>query len=337
MIFPITLFVRGLLFGLAIVFCFFCSRGGIFIIWLRLELFIWGMLPFFFYKKKASNREILLKFFICQSLSALIWANRIILLISTPSIRNWGRFQWIIIFSIFLKMGIFPFRGWLLEILYKGDIFLIFLLLGFQKIIPVLIISKWGSFIRRGAFKILFFANFFFIIWGFLNHSNLIFYLFFSRLYHIIIFFIFVETLGRRMSPPIYFSYYLLFFLLFRFYAYRTKRRLFFTHPLHSKEWGFFIFYLSLRGLPPYAMFFVKIFFLLKITSIWGNILLLILIPLIFVYLFRFLWILFVNRNSASPVKFLFSLHLLDYHQEEQEFLLVLVWLSLLLLGGRLF
>ena len=314
----------------------FQGRGVVLPLWIRLELIIWGILVIYLISNKSlkSNREIIFKYFLIQRVRSLFWMGRFFFSnFSVYPDRFWKILSEVIFFlPLLLKRGVFPFHAWLLEVVNLNLPLLTFLILGIQKIPVIFILIKWIFFFRNfSVIKFFIFLNIRYVILGFLNFSDLFSYMFFSRIYHLILFFLIVESLGSELGPALYFFSYLLFFFIFIVFLRISFLRRTQNIPHHIKEWGFFFIILSIRGFPPYIIFFPKLLFFNLIWFIMGDFfLIIILIPVIAIYLITFLFFLLKNIGR-SRVK-LYNYELGEASQEVVEVILFFFQASIAIL-----
>ena len=105
-----------------------------FLIWLRLELNMLRFLPIFSYKENIEI-ENSIKYFLVQR-----WASIIFLMRFFFSFIFINNFSLIIIFRIFVKLGVVPFHIWFISILKSRSLFILIFLSTVQKIIPLIIL-----------------------------------------------------------------------------------------------------------------------------------------------------------------------------------------------------
>ena len=107
-----------------------------FLIWILLELNIIRFLPIIS-SKEHIEIENSIKYFLIQR-----WASVIFLISFFFFILFINNINYIIIFRIFLKLGVAPFHIWFISILKTRSLFILIILSTIQKIIPLVILSN---------------------------------------------------------------------------------------------------------------------------------------------------------------------------------------------------
>lgn len=127
-----------------------------FLIWILLELNIIRFLPIIS-SKEHIEIENSIKYFLIQR-----WAS-VIFLISFFFLNLFiNNINYIIIFRIFLKLGVAPFHIWFISILKTRSLFILIILSTIQKIIPLVILSNIS--IRFDLIYIIIFINTIFLL-----------------------------------------------------------------------------------------------------------------------------------------------------------------------------
>ena len=109
---------------------------NIFIMWVWLELNTIVFLLLIYRNRIYGQIELIVKYFLVQSLSSAIFLYRILFLILRYEEL---RVKIIFFLSILIKLGIFPFHLWVLNIRKMLDWQILFILLTFQKILPLIL------------------------------------------------------------------------------------------------------------------------------------------------------------------------------------------------------
>ena len=113
-------------------------------------------------KNFYSSREVTLKYFIPQRIGSIILLFSFLLSKVNGVIFFYYIFNFIFIFGLFIKIGIFPFHLWFLRIIIKLDSFNIFILITVQKLIPfIFLIISLKLFILIFRIISIFFSTFF--------------------------------------------------------------------------------------------------------------------------------------------------------------------------------
>ena len=178
------------------------GRSPIIMWWIRLELIIWRFLMGFYFHNNLLilSREMLLKYFLIQRISSIMWLGRFFFLKFRFYQDDFWRIllELVFIFPLLLKAGSFPFHVWIIEICNSLQISIIFLILGIQKIPLVIIFLKWFILLDRSILiKLVVILNIIFSRRGFINFASLPLYIFFSRVNHFILFLLLVRINGR--------------------------------------------------------------------------------------------------------------------------------------------
>lgn len=127
-----------------------------FLIWILLELNIIRFLPIIS-SKEHIEIENSIKYFLIQR-----WAS-VIFLISFFFFNLFiNNINYIIIFRIFLKLGVAPFHIWFISILKTRSLFILIILSTIQKIIPLVVLSNIS--IRFDLIYIIIFINTIFLL-----------------------------------------------------------------------------------------------------------------------------------------------------------------------------
>ncbi|YP_002889383.1 NADH dehydrogenase subunit 2 (mitochondrion) [Cephus cinctus] len=118
------------------------------IIWMMLEINLMSFIPIIMLSKMINNHTFLFKYFIVQTISSssflititLMWINDYSL-----NIFNTNFMEIMLSLSMILKMGLYPFHLWYIEIMLNLPWMMFFLMSTWQKIIPLTIISFFNE------------------------------------------------------------------------------------------------------------------------------------------------------------------------------------------------
>lgn len=125
------------LYFISLIFCI--SRNNIFIIWIFIEFNLIFYIPLY-NKINFSLSNSIIKYFIIQRISRRIFL--FFLLINNNNINLFNLpLNIILLISIWIKIGFFPFRSWYFQISENLEWFIWFILNTLQKIIPLWVIS----------------------------------------------------------------------------------------------------------------------------------------------------------------------------------------------------
>ena len=237
-----------------------CLLGGSFSsAFLLLEL---SMLLFILviYLGKVSL-ESCFKYFMVQSFSSVLF---LFCFLSVNSLT-----YFIVVFSILIKLGIFPFHQWMISLCDKLDWDNIYYLITVQKIIPLYLLSFFRT---SETFKLLFFisvANVFVRLLGCFNHSN------FRLIYGFISMFhqswVLLGVLPEVLCGFLYLGGYIVVSvpLVIYFYFRGTSR----VSSIGAHNFNLFVIFLNLgllAGLPPRSGFLLKVY--VGLIFIYANI-----------------------------------------------------------------
>nr|YP_009058746.1 NADH dehydrogenase subunit 2 [Tetranychus truncatus]AIM52006.1 NADH dehydrogenase subunit 2 [Tetranychus truncatus]AUT13622.1 NADH dehydrogenase subunit 2 [Tetranychus truncatus]AUT13635.1 NADH dehydrogenase subunit 2 [Tetranychus truncatus]AUT13648.1 NADH dehydrogenase subunit 2 [Tetranychus truncatus]AUT13661.1 NADH dehydrogenase subunit 2 [Tetranychus truncatus] len=237
-------------------------------IWFFMEMS--SMIFYIMLNKLNNNKEINIIYFIIQEMSS-------IMMIYMYMINN----LFLLNFFILLKMGVPPMHNWLLKISIFLNWKILYMVMNFQKIIPLNFIymymcNSWSMMIMLNLFMTTFF------LFNALNNKYLYSIISLNSLSWIILLMFF-----NKMFMLIYMFFYFFFnfFFLKEFMNLNSKN---FFNILTFKMLFFFIL-LNMISFPPTIMFFlkIKIIFLLKYYNLTKFMLIsLIIIMLVFSTMF---------------------------------------------------
>jgi len=238
----------------------FCSRS-IFMFWIRLEINMLRFLPII----SSSDSTILenpIKYFLIQSWSSAFFLVGNLFFLLFP-----GSFYNLSAIAILLKLGAAPFHYWFISILTSCDIWNLYLLRTFQKIIPVIIYS-W--FTRMGLLIFVVVLSGFSVIYIIPGSISINKILSLSSVGNLT--WIMVRCL---MSVKLMLAYILVYFsvllcLVLLFFNSRIVS-FFQVGELGNFHKLIIVFsFMSLGGLPPFLGFFGKLM-VIKALCIWFN------------------------------------------------------------------
>lgn len=277
-----------LIFINLIIFCFI---NTFFSIWIIIEL---NLLIFLVILTINNNLIIdkLIKYYLLNRFSSIIF----FFILNLNFLINNYLLIILINLCIIIKLGLFPFHIWFIDLIIRINWIICFFLSSTQKLIPIFFLLYYNYInlliiisIIRGLIRILIIINQILL-------KKLIRY---SSINHIrwILISIFIST-------KLFFTYYLRYILInliiiFKFYYYNineiTDLR---NYLFKNKIYIIFIFF-SLGGLPPFYGFILKWFIIIYITiiNLWIFIFILIIYSLIFLYFYirLFINILLIN------------------------------------------
>nr|AUT13830.1 NADH dehydrogenase subunit 2 [Tetranychus truncatus] len=255
-------------------------------IWFFMEMS--SMIFYIMLNKLNNNKEINIIYFIIQEMSS-------IMMIYMYMINN----LFLLNFFILLKMGVPPMHNWLLKISIFLNWKILYMVMNFQKIIPLNFIymymcNSWSMMIMLNLFMTTFF------LFNALNNKYLYSIISLNSLSWIILLMFF-----NKMFMLIYMFFYFFFnfFFLKEFMNLNSKN---FFNILTFKMLFFFIL-LNMISFPPTIMFFlkIKIIFLLKYYNLTKFMLISLIIIMLVFYTMFFMFFLnhfFVTKWNKEKI-----------------------------------
>lgn len=237
------MFFSVVLVGLILILC----GDNWFVIWLGFELTLMGFLPIF--SGGSLMIEGLIKYFLVQAGGSGLFALSFLLPFSLFT-------NSLFVLGIFIKLGVFPFYRWvplvIRSLTWEGCLILVTI----QKVGPLFVVCS-QSF-SRFSFLLLF-GVFTILIGGLLgyNQSYMRSLMAYSSIRHTG-----WLVIGFICSFSIFLLYLCVYFLLlgvlFGLFSFLKFNKVI-TRGVGLKSWGFVnLFILSLSGIPPFSMFFLK-------------------------------------------------------------------------------
>lgn len=236
------------------LFLFFNYNNPL-IFWVLMEINLLSFSLIFLLDKEFSSKQDRLNYLVFYF---LIQSRASILFLSNFFFRDWGSIfnaDHIFLFSIILKIGLFPLFFWVFNISFRLSFIRFFFLFTTQKV-PLFL----GLFCSGSSLLFLFLLISFF--WGritLLYRKNFIFLIISSSIsYRFILFLFFRYSL----------SLFLRFFLLYRFFL--ALAIIPFFKGLVSNEKFLLLVYSFFMGLPPLSLFFFKFLFSSELVGSFG-------------------------------------------------------------------
>nr|UTN43018.1 NADH dehydrogenase subunit 2 [Chelopistes texanus] len=243
--------------------------------WVAMELGSIGFLPILSWNGSLMSKLSAWKYFLVQAISSSVFLFSI-LGISGSFFSNWQElsndfFSFILMASIFMKMGIFPFHGWLISVVENCSWMKFFIISTVQKVVPLCIffnlsfsstLGNWISYFWLSCSVLMSLSCFF-------ENSTRKFLTFSSMLN--ISWVCLAINLESALAFFFFFSYTFTLFsccLLFQSSSVYFQSDFFF---LESSSWSSKFLKVtlmgSLCGLPPFAGFFPKLLVLQEILN----------------------------------------------------------------------
>nr|AKE07183.1 NADH dehydrogenase subunit 2 [Liposcelis nr. bostrychophila AZ] len=261
---------------------FIISSKSWFLIWLGLEL---NTLIFLLLNLEVCNKktEFEFKYFYIQFLgsslflSSWIWVNKTILF-----------------YSMMMKLILFPFLFWIINLMKWVDAKSIWILIFLQKIGPICVLMSL-KIVTQNSGKIFLLMNFFISIMLGILKSNLIDLLILSSVSNVVMIF--------------YLSSHSLFFLIFMF-LYLFISSMVWLNIKYFNHQSFFINFIIIMGMPPSLLFISKIYMFtyLSYNLLYSMAMMLIMSGLIFLYMK-----IFFNLFNKKFFKFTLYTHFSSY------------------------
>nr|ACY56495.1 NADH dehydrogenase subunit 2 [Onykia robusta] len=237
--------------------------------WMGLELNLMGFLPLMNIKGKTMEAEASMKYFIIQSMSSSI------LIISSVIMYNYNlswysmftnnMISFMIILSLILKLGGAPLHFWLPSVTKQMSWSILFLMLTWQKLAPLLMLSLMNS----NLFMILLFSILSTITGSImaLNQTNIQLIMTYSSISHLG-WMMSTISLNSSLSLMYFINYILISIPLMNMLSMSTGNHLFMlTHKNKTSNMLIISLILSLGGLPPLLGFMSKLIILISLIQ----------------------------------------------------------------------
>nr|YP_002970967.1 NADH dehydrogenase subunit 2 [Nerthra indica]ACJ69456.1 NADH dehydrogenase subunit 2 [Nerthra indica] len=228
-------------------------------IWMGLEINLMSFIPLMFMKKNSQSSQACMLYFLIQSMSSVIMLMTILInsILVINNVMNEFMFM-ILSSSILMKLGAAPFHQWFPEILSKMNWSSAFLLLTWQKIAPMIVLSylienlDWITIVIMSSTII--------GAIGGLNQTSLRKIMAYSSISHMgwMMACMKFENELWMMYLIIYSAITLMLTTLFYNYSAFYMNQLQVNMNLAMKKWLMTTLFLSLGGLPPFIGFFPK-------------------------------------------------------------------------------
>nr|UER94209.1 NADH dehydrogenase subunit 2 [Pachliopta aristolochiae] len=226
--------------------------------WIGLEINLLSFIPLISNSKNLLSSEAALKYFLVQSIASINFLFTIIL--KMMLMKNFEMnliFSILINSSLLMKMGSTPFHFWFPNIIEGLSWFNCFILMSWQKISPMILLSYY---INNNFILLISIFNTIIGTLGSLNQTSLRKILTFSS----------INNLGwMLMSLMISDNLWLFYFLFYSFFIsivcfmfnmfnMYIINQLFIINMNYSMKFSLFLIFFSLSGLPPFLGFFPK-------------------------------------------------------------------------------
>lgn len=246
------------------------SRKSLFFLWICLELNVIIFIPLV---KKINNSIInrIIKYYIIQRISRRLFLVSVIF--SSFSITNTLIFNFMILNSLWIKIGLFPYRRWYFQISENINWNIWFLLNTVQKIIPIWILSL--NIINHNFLLTIILRNRIFSIIEIFNQTSLRWIINASSINHIR--WIIIRFFSQERLWEIYFIiYFFISYCLVKFLInnnYNTLSNII-NNRTKFNNFYFFMLIFNFLGVPPFLGFIPKIIILINTYTLFRCILL---------------------------------------------------------------
>lgn len=222
------------------------NRDDWFILWIGLEVNIITFIIFIYKENRIIRIESCLKYFFIQRVGSAIFL--------TIFYLNKEWLDFIICFLLSYKIGAGPFFFWFPSVCSNISWISCFMLISFQKIIPLVIISFFFSVISY----IVIIVGLFFGVFGSFNQKNLKQLIAFSSIYHLG--WVILCNFSEDVNWIIYLTVYsIMIFPVIIFFKYLLFEDLSIVMKVKYKS-IIILLLLSMAGIPPFLGFFLKWF-----------------------------------------------------------------------------
>nr|YP_001382309.1 NADH dehydrogenase subunit 2 [Vampyroteuthis infernalis]BAF73637.1 NADH dehydrogenase subunit 2 [Vampyroteuthis infernalis] len=241
--------------------------------WIGLEMNLMALLPLLNIKGKNSEIESSMKYFIIQSMSSSILLMSSIMIyyysLSWYSMFNDSIFSLILMLALLLKLGAAPLHLWLPSITKQMSWLMLFLILTWQKIAPLFMLS----FINYYFTTIIIFSLFSVIMGSLMaiNQTNMQLIITYSSISHLG--WMLSTILINNMTSMIYLMFYILLLIpLMNYLNNHSNHNIYNLTQQTSKKTNnnilIITLILSLSGMPPFMGFISKLLVLLTLINV---------------------------------------------------------------------
>nr|YP_009927486.1 NADH dehydrogenase subunit 2 [Pseudodendrothrips mori]QFO91088.1 NADH dehydrogenase subunit 2 [Pseudodendrothrips mori] len=274
-------------------------------IWMGLELNLSAFIPLFIIKESKKVETSLMIFFLIQSVTSLLMLFSVTILTILPFLKS--LITKILFFSIFFKMGIFPFHFWVMKIFENLSWHNCFIFSTIQKVIPL---SLFIVMKPKAVLILMCIFNSIGASLSGLNQFSVRKIMAFSSINHLT--FMTISSILSKFILKIYFLMY--FFTSFFTFMSLKEFNLNYIFQMFSNlkkqkmiNMSFIVLMISLAGVPPFLGFFPKLLIIFKMITfkflISGMIMIFSNITATFFYLRLSISLIFMNMNCLKSKK----------------------------------
>nr|UZA61300.1 NADH dehydrogenase subunit 2 [Rhynchothorax sp. JZ-2022] len=258
----ITKFYLFLLFSLTIVWGI--SSISWFSMWMSLEMNSMMFIPLMWLNSYQSQIESTMKYFLMQSISSMLLIGLSISMNLPLYLYGVNMMFYMLFFTLLLKIGMFPFLFWYVEVINKCTFLSMLLIMTVQKLLPIVMMSY---ILYSMEYKILFILISFNALMGAvlgLNQTMIKKIMALSSVVHMSWLVMSIIS-GYSIFMSYFFIYSLIIFCLINYIKWFSIST--FMSLLLMKDLLFSMNILSLAGLPPFSGFIMKWVVIEKLMS----------------------------------------------------------------------
>nr|YP_010373760.1 NADH dehydrogenase subunit 2 [Ninus insignis]UPI55261.1 NADH dehydrogenase subunit 2 [Ninus insignis] len=239
--------------------------------WMGMEMNLMFFIPVMSKMKNKKSSQAMMIYFLAQSMGSIILLFSILInsfIMISPVMMN-KLIEMMLIISLLIKLGVAPFHNWFLEVLYNMNWKEAFLLMTWQKVAPLFILS---NIIMNNFIYIIIMLTTLIGAIGGINYSSIMKIMGYSSINHM------GWMLLMMKYNNMWYKYLILYsIILFTCYLFFSKNNLYFINQLsfnmksNMEKLNYMIIMLSMAGLPPFMGFLPK--WIVINSSINNNIL----------------------------------------------------------------
>nr|QYC94848.1 NADH dehydrogenase subunit 2 [Amblyseius swirskii] len=250
-----TMFANSLIFSM--------SSNSLLFTWLMMEVNLMMFIPIM-KKMDFMSSNSMMTYFIIQSVSSMMFLFSYLM---SKTMNSISMLQISLYLALMMKMGLFPFNSWFMQISKNMEWKQWFLLNTFQKLIPLWILSKN---LMTYLTMMLIFLNSFYSMIEMLNQTSLRWAMSASSINHTI--WMIYSMMAQMHQWEIYFiTYMMISYFLMKFLYKNSWNSMnnMINNENSNKNNYFFLIMMNFIGIPPFIMFIPKILVLMNTYSLF--------------------------------------------------------------------
>nr|YP_010411508.1 NADH dehydrogenase subunit 2 [Euurobracon yokahamae]UJJ81883.1 NADH dehydrogenase subunit 2 [Euurobracon yokahamae] len=261
----------------------------------------------------------IMKYYLMSSFSSMIF----LFFINMNLFNLMSNYLFILNLMMMMKLGMFPFHLWFIDMIMGLNWFLCFFLMTFQKLIPLLILKNFYMELMIILFSIM---NCLFSMMMSFNQIYLKKLIGYSSIIHLS--WVMSSILISMKMWMIYFLFYLLMTMILMIQLNYFNLDMISDLYLYKNMNLFLLFFimLSIGGVPPMFGYFIKLMFMMKYINIQSIIFLMILIFCSLIFLFFYMRLIYSIMMMKMEVKKNFLSYLFMKNMK----FIYLIWMILL-------